>query len=166
MEQFSKGNREYPIFDTSFCIMSKSVYFVPPEFRNITFSDAAVRYGKYSFLAGSNVRENENKKRVLKTLEGRMSDLRKDAIHNPSVTTVPDPENDSTDPLSYFGTPEHRKTVEKTAECVIKKYYEDKGYKHLDVTKSNCGHDFIFSKGELELHVEVKGTSGQNPQFF
>ena len=164
--QFSKVNREHPTYDSSFCITSQSVYFVPPEFRNVTFSHAAVRQGKYSFLTGPNVKENENKKRVLSILERRISALRKNAVHNPTVASVPDPEIDSTDPLRYFGTPEHRKKVEKTAERVVIKYYKDKRYKALDVTKSNCGHDFVFSKGKLELHVEVKGTSGQNLQFF
>ena len=73
------------------------------------------------------------------------------------------------DPLRVFGTPEHRKRVEKAAEEAVKKHYRAKGFLCTDdddVTKKNLGFDFIFRKGPTERHVEVKGTSGDLRRFF
>ncbi|WP_428979445.1 protein NO VEIN domain-containing protein [Cupriavidus oxalaticus] len=45
-------------------------------------------------------------------------------------------------------------------------HYKGKGFDCERVTHLPCGYDFIFSKGRTTLHVEVKGTSGDVPQFF
>jgi len=155
-----------PGYDRSYCITSKSAYFVPPLYRNAPFSDPSVRQGKFSFLAGPDVRLTENKQRVLGLLEQRLADLRAVAIKNPSEQNLPDPEIDAADPLSGFGTAEHRKAVEKAAERAVIQHYKAKGFSHLDVTKTPCGYDFQFSKGRTQFHVEVKGTASDVQQFF
>ncbi|MBY4606376.1 DUF3883 domain-containing protein [Rhizobium sp. 9T] len=153
-------------YDWSYCITSKSAFFVPPEHRKSSFSDPTVRQGKYSFLAGPDVDTNSKKVRVLSIVETKLRELAAVAVHNPSEDKVPDPEVDPADPLSGFGTPEHRKKVEKAAEASVIAYYRAKGFDYEDCTKINCGYDFLFSKGPEAIHVEVKGTASDTPAFF
>ncbi|WP_023638978.1 DUF3883 domain-containing protein [Dickeya zeae] len=150
----------------SYCISSKTTYFIPPEYRTMPFSDPSVRQGKYSFLDGPGVDTNENKKRVLALLNSRLKAMAEFAIENPNGKTLPDPELDATDPLKRFGTPEHRKKVELAAEHAVIEHYKKKGYACERVTHLPCGYDFVFTKGKLVRHVEVKGTSSSTPQFF
>ena len=161
-----RSNTVHWAYDWSYCITSKTAYFVPPEFRTRPFSDISVRQGKYSFLAGPGVKPSENKQRVLSLLGNQMKALAPIAIKNPSEAKVPDPEIDAADPLKGFGTPEHRKKVEKAAEDAVIAHYKNKGFKPHRVTHLPCGYDFVFSKGKTELHVEIKGTSSGVPQFF
>lgn len=163
-----RGDAAHPAYDWSYCITSKTAYFIPPERRTMPFSDTSIRYGKYSFLEGPHVDGNDNKNRVLKLLEGRLKAMSPFAIKNPNENKLPDPELDSADPLNgLFGTPEHRKTVEMAAERAVIEYYKAKGYITCErVTHLPCGYDFIFSNGRSALHVEVKGTASSSPRFF
>lgn len=153
-------------YEWSYCIKSNSAFLVPPENRTDPFSDPSVRQGKFSFLAGPDVQTNERKERVLSILEGRLAKLQKVAVHNPTEELAPDPELDPVDPLKGFGTPEHRKKVEKAAENAVIALYKGKGYKCTNMTKIKCGYDFLFAKGSRSVHVEVKGTSGETAGFF
>ncbi|OEO30083.1 hypothetical protein VW23_001400 [Devosia insulae DS-56] len=154
-------------YEWSYCIRSKSAFFIPPSDRTLPFSDPSIRQGKFSFLSGPSVETTSRKARVLAMLEERLAKLRGVAVHNPSEEREPDPELDAVDPLKGFGTPEHRKKVEKAAEEAVVAYYRDRGYRHFeDKTKIKCGHDFVFRNGTEALHVEVKGTSSNNPSFF
>ena len=150
----------------SYCITSRTAYFVPPEKRTIPFSHPSVRQGKFSFLRGPGVRTTTNKEKVLRYLKRRMKKLKSSVVENPTDGTAPDPGAEPGDPLRGFGTPEHRKKVEKAAEKAVKSHYRAKGFSCTDVTKKNLGFDFIFRKGRTERHVEVKGTSGDHPRFF
>lgn len=161
-----RGNAQHPAYDWSYCITSKTVYFIPPEHRKMPFSDPAIRIGKYSFLEGPGVTVTDNKRRVLQLLEGRRRALATVAIKNPNDDKLPDPELDSVDPLKRFGTAEHRKKVEVAAENAVIERYKSKGYTCERVSTIPCGHDFVFRKGKAELHIEVKGTAGVFPQFF
>ena len=152
-----------------YCITSRNAYFVPPEKRTMPFSHRSVRQGKYSFLRGPEVRTTANKEEVLKLLKHRMKKLQSAVIENPTDETAPDLSAEPGDPLGGFGTPGHRKKVEKAAEEAVKKHYRAKGFSYTDaddVTKKNLGFDFIFRRGRTERHVEVKGTSGDLPRFF
>jgi len=155
-----------PYFDCSYCITSKSAFFVPPELRNNPFSDPAVKRGKFSYLAGPGIEATENRRRVLALLEKKLKSLREIAIHAPNETNAPDPELDQGDPLIGFGTPEHRKAVELAAEEAVKNYYRNKRFRIRRVADLKCGYDYIFSKDDVVRHVEVKGTSMANEQFY
>lgn len=157
---------EAPAYDWSYCITSASAFFVPPGQRTMPFSDTSVRRGKYSFLAGPGVASTPNKKRVLHLLEDRIKTLSAVAVSNPDHASLLDPETDPVDPLKGFGTAEHRKKVEEAAEKVVIQHFKGRGYLDERVSHLPCGHDFVFSKGKNELHVEVKGTSSATPQFF
>ena len=95
-----------------------------------------------------------------------MNRLASVAIHNPNECSVVDPELDQADPLRGFGTPEHRKVVELAAEDAVIEYYTEQGYSYQRTTHLPCGYDFIFTRGESVLHLEVKGTAGTTPRFF
>ncbi|NKK32372.1 protein NO VEIN domain-containing protein [Rhizobium leguminosarum] len=153
-------------YDWSYCIKSKSAFFIPPEDRSIPFSHPSVRQGKYSFLIGPDIDPKPEKKALLKLLTSRLDQLRHVAIGQPSEESVPDPELDPSDPLTGFGSPEHRKKVEKAAEKAVIAYYAKKMFKSKDMTKVKCGYDFLFKKGSTSLHVEIKGTSSENAGFF
>jgi len=155
-----------PTHDRSYCITSRTAYFIPPEHRTMPFSDFSIKQGKYSFLKGPGVDTNNNKKRVLKLIESRLKAMTAVAIKNPNDRNLPDPELDSVDPLKGFGTAEDRKKVEKAAEWAAIKHYKTKGYTCERVTHLPCGYDFIFAKGREVLHVEVKGTASPSPRFF
>jgi hypothetical protein len=103
---------------------------------------------------------------VLALLEAKLRSLRHLALHNPNDKNAPDPELDNADPLTGFGTPEHRKKVEKAAERAVIAHYRSLGFRCSDLTKLNCGYDFLFQKGTSVLHVEVKGASGEVAGFF
>lgn len=161
-----RGDATHPAYDWSYCISSETAFFVAPEDRTSPFSDNSIRQGKYSFLDGPGVTVNDNKRRVLELLEGRLEALRPVSIKNPSEHKLPDPELDTADPLKGFGTPEHRRKVEIAAENAAIEYYATRGFQYERVTHLPCGYDFIFTKGKLEFHVEVKGTASTSPQFF
>lgn len=154
--------------DEGYCITSKTAYFVPPDQRVSPFSDASIRQGKFSFLAGPDIEPDKkgSKRRVLQLLKARLKELASIAVVNPSESNLPDPELDPSDPLKGFGSAEHRKMVEKAAEQAVIAHYEGKGFSHQRVTHIPCGHDFVFTKGKTARHVEVKGTASPNPQFF
>ncbi len=152
----------------SYCITSRTAYFIPPAERNAPFSDPSIQQGKYSFLKDpAGIKDPKgNKQRVFKLLKRRLAELALVAIKNPTTNNPPDPELDAADPMKGFGTPAQRKMVEQAAEKAVIKYYESKGYSHRRVTDLPCGHDFRFTKGKTTLNVEVKGTSSPNPQFY
>jgi hypothetical protein len=103
---------------------------------------------------------------VLSLLKRKLQALHSIAVQNPNADSAPDPELDPVDPLKGFGSAEDRKKVEKAAEQAVIAHYGDKGFKCERVTYIPCGHDFVFTKGRIVRHVEVKGTAGPNPQFF
>ncbi|MGV8831782.1 MAG: hypothetical protein ACOH2N_07405 [Devosia sp.] len=151
-------------YDWSYCITSKSAFFIPPEHRTLPFSHLSVRQGKYSFLTGPDVTKTARKAELLRILEKRLRALRPIAVHNPSEETTPDPELDAGDPLKGFGTPEHRKKVEKAAENAVIAFYKALGFVSTDCTKTKCGYDFLFKKkGSRDLHVEVTLPPAANP---
>lgn len=161
-----RGDAKHPAYDWSYCITSKTAYFVPPEFRTKPFSHSLIRQGKYSFLAGPGVDLTNNKQCVLTLLERMLKELAPQAIRNPNQRNAPDPDIDEIDPLKGFVTAEHRKKVEKAAESAVILFYEEKGFECTRVTHLPCGYDFIFSKGRTKVHAEVKGTVASVPRFY
>ena len=149
-----------------YCITSATAYFVPPEQRTMPFSHPSVRQGKYSFPAGPGVETTARKSKLLRRLKRHLKKLSPVAIANPTDPTAPDPGAGPVDLSAGFGTPEHRKKVEKAAEKAIERHYTSKGWKHKNVTKQKLGFDFVFTKGRKRRHVEVKGTFGAVARFF
>ncbi|WP_367189905.1 DUF3883 domain-containing protein [Burkholderia sp. Ed8] len=72
---------------------------------------------------------------------------------------------------SNFGFPDAdtRKKVEKAAVDFVTLHYDSEGYRVDNEEKSNLGYDlaiFDSTTGELIAAVEVKGTSGDAPNFY
>lgn len=145
-----------------YSIRSKKAFLVPTEQRTRPFSHVSVRQGKYSFLEGPSVVVTPNKRVVLRLIEDRLKALRGVAVANPAGAAADDDE----DPYKNFGTPEHRRKVEKAAERFVIAHYESRGYSCENMTKKPVGFDFRFTKGRQVLCVEVKGTSGEQERFF
>ena len=95
-------------------------------------------------------------------MKRRLKKLRPVAITNPTDARAPDPGAGPAKLLAGFGTPEHRKKVEKAVE----KHYKSKGFSCKNVTSQNLGFDFVLSKGRKRRHVEVKGISESVARFF
>ena len=65
-----------------------------------------------------------------------------------------------------FGTAKENRKVEKAAVQHIERVYRDAGYQITSVEAAHCGWDLTATRGDEELHIEVKGVSGALPRFF
>lgn len=152
----------------SYSISAPIAHLVPPDARTHPFSHLSIKQGKYSLLDGPNVPQTENKRQAQKLIERELRRLAGVAVTNPNTRSAPDTENDETDPLRGFGTPEHRKEVEEKAVAAAKKALKAIGYSCISRERENVGFDLeaTHAKNGGKLHVEVKGTSGSAPRFF
>ena len=129
-----------PVSDTDpsagwkYCITSTTAYFVPPQERTMPLSHPSVRQGKYSFLAIPGVETTARKGKLLRRLKRRLKKLRPVAIANPTDARAPDPGAAPAKLLAGFGTPVHRKKVEKAAEKAVKRHYKAKGFSCKNVS--------------------------------
>jgi len=91
----------------------------------------------------------------------KLAELAEEIVANPEF---------GVDPKSNSGFPDSavREAVEKAAIEKAMEYLEDKKYKVVDRQKDNCGYDLLARRkiNADELHVEVKGTGGQEMRFF
>lgn len=71
-------------------------------------------------------------------------------------------------PQLSFPDPQLRKRVEDAAIGAAKEFLKNKNYRVTDRQKDNCGYDLLAKhrKTNEELHVEVKGTSGEAMHFY
>jgi hypothetical protein len=67
---------------------------------------------------------------------------------------------------SGFGKPEQNARVEKAAIRAVLHWYEHRGWRVASVEDQGCGFDLLCSRSGAELHVEVKGVSGDAEQFI
>jgi hypothetical protein len=65
-----------------------------------------------------------------------------------------------------FGDPKKNRKVELAAIGFAKRSYEQEGFKVTSVESKNLGYDLVASRGSLKLHLEVKGVSGDSPEFI
>lgn len=65
-----------------------------------------------------------------------------------------------------FGTIEENRKVEQAAINFVSKYYKKRGWLVDDVSAENRGYDLLCKRTNEELHVEVKGIAGKQPQFI
>lgn len=150
----------------SYCITSRTAYFVPPEKRTIPFSHPSVRQGKFSFLRGPGVRTTTNKEKVLRYLKRRMKKLKSSVVENPTDGTAPDPGTEPGDPLRGFGTPEHRKKVEKAAEKAVKSHYRAKGFFVHQRYQEKPWVRFHLQEGTDRTPCRSKGHLRRPPSFL
>jgi hypothetical protein len=65
-----------------------------------------------------------------------------------------------------FGTAEQNRKVEKAAVQHVTDAYEAEGYQIVSVEATRCGWDLTATRGNEELHLEVKGVAGSLIRFF
>ena len=138
-----------------YCITSNTAYFVHPERRtpDMSFSHPSVGSAHYMYLRGPEIQATTPRKKVLKLLKHRMKKLQSSVIKNPTEETAPDLGAEPGDPLRGFGTPEHRKKVEKAAEEAVKSHYREKGF---------FVHRRYQEKPRIRLHLQ-EGTDQKMP---
>lgn len=75
---------------------------------------------------------------------------------------------EQTEPVgnARFGEPEQNEKVERAAVQVASECCEDEGWTVRSVEQDRVGYDLLASKGDKERHIEVKGVSGGEPEFF
>lgn len=64
-----------------------------------------------------------------------------------------------------FGTSKHNREVEQAARKAIRTHFERLGYKVKSREKENIGYDFDVRRKREELHLELKGISGEELRF-
>lgn len=64
-----------------------------------------------------------------------------------------------------FGDAETNALVERAAVRKVTKHLKQRGFKITSRERDAIGYDLDAKKGSLELHVEVKGVSGEKVQF-
>ena len=64
-----------------------------------------------------------------------------------------------------FGNAETNRLVEKAAVGRVARLLRKCGFKVVSREKDRIGYDLDATKGQIELHVEVKGVSGEGIQF-
>ncbi len=76
------------------------------------------------------------------------------------------PPSDVRESILFGRDPEENRKVEKAAIRFVTKLYKKRGYRVTSCEAEKCGYDLIATKkGETELHLEVKGVSGNDPEF-
>ncbi|MFO6429928.1 protein NO VEIN domain-containing protein [Erythrobacter sp. W302b] len=152
----------------TFSIKSREAFFVPPEHRAAPFSHTSVGSAKFSYLAGPGIQGDNAKAEVLEILEAELARLTPLAIAQPNPANAPDELEDDIDPLGRFGTPEHRRAVELAAERAVAAELERMGYSVVRRSDEKIGYDLqaIPNRGDSQLYVEVKGTSGPDRRFY
>ncbi len=68
-------------------------------------------------------------------------------------------------PVSYASA-ELRKAIETEAISVVINHFIQSGWKVVSVETENVGYDLFCTKGNEEIHAEVKGTSSNLEQFI
>ncbi len=67
---------------------------------------------------------------------------------------------------AFLGSPENNHKVEVEAINFVTKTYESEGWVVTSVERDKVGFDLICKRGNERLDVEVKGLSGNRPQFI
>ena len=67
---------------------------------------------------------------------------------------------------ALFRDADNNRRVERVAIVAATTFYRNKGWNVTSVEPQNLGFDLICRKGDIELHVEVKGRSGDKPHFI
>lgn len=86
-----------------------------------------------------------------------------------SVSAQPPPPStqpsDATNNGAGFGDPEQNRKVEKAVVDFVIETYEGQGFDVERRESQNLGYDLFAIRGSEEWHVEVKGVSGNAPEF-
>ena len=135
-----------------YCISADTAHLIPAASRMQTVSGDHFKRSPILYARGNG--KNETWRREL-------ASLAEDLVNKPP------PDTDGTPPRFVFPDPEHRKKVElASVEAAL--LFLQKKHKVTDRQKDNCGYDLLARNRKTgeELHVEVKGTSGEAMHFY
>ena len=65
-----------------------------------------------------------------------------------------------------FGQAEQNTQVEEAAIQAVQRWYRRRGWSVVSVEKEGCGFDLLCNRDGQEVHVEVKGVSGDAERFI
>lgn len=65
-----------------------------------------------------------------------------------------------------FGDAEMNRRVERAAVRHVMRHFKREGWAIDDRQRDKCGYDLHATRGRQELHLEVKGTRGDEPGFI
>lgn len=65
-----------------------------------------------------------------------------------------------------FGKAESNRKVERAAISFVSRWFKRKGWSIKSVQEAKLGYDLVCQKGNMIQHIEVKGVSGNNPEFI
>jgi len=138
--------------DYLYCVSSDSARQIPAEKRGKIIPSDHFKRTPIVYARGNGMDDEWRQK---------LAELAEEIVANPEF---------GVDPKSNSGFPDSavREAVEKAAIEKAMEYLEDKKYKVVDRQKDNCGYDLLARRkiNADELHVEVKGTGGQEMRFF
>lgn len=137
-----------------YCIVSESATLIPTADRTITISGKHFRRSPIVYVRGTGSKDTwrtELAKFAVKMVKTPGRVIQKAGM--PSIS---------------FPDAKHRKKVEKKAIDAVQARLKVEGYKIQDRQKDYCGYDLLATRNRQpkELHVEVKGTSSSELQFF
>ena len=137
-----------------YCIVSDSATLIPTADRTITISGKHFRRSPIVYVRGTESKDTwrtELAKFAVKMVKTSERVFQKAGM--PSVN---------------FPDAKHRKKVEKAAINAVRTLLGRKGYNIRDRQKDYCGYDLLATRKRQpkELHIEVKGTSTSEMQFF
>lgn len=69
-------------------------------------------------------------------------------------------------PAISYASAELRIVIETEAISVVTNHFEQRGWEVVSVETENVGYDLLCTKGNVKLHVEVKGTSSNLEKFI
>ena len=139
--------------------IDSSEFFDPSEYGNFESTLKRLQFHSRTPItnSGAKIGLQLRKPRPLSTEDVRVLD---DFIQHRS--------NHTSHPSLSFPDSEHRKKVEKAAIREATNHLVGLGFEIINREKENCGYDLLATRGvePTELHVEVKGTSSEVPEFY
>lgn len=139
-----------------YCISADSGRMIPAAERELFFSGTHFKRAPVIYVSG--VGKNEQWRQELAAF----------AKHVINFYSNSDSGNYWGGAGSGFPSQEHIKKVEKAAIGLAEGYLRKEKYEITDKQKHNCGYDLLAKRKDApsELHVEVKGTSGERMRFY
>lgn len=134
-----------------YCLSAPTAHLIPSDARHHTISGEHFKRSPVLYVRG-NGKDDEWRQKLAKQAEEVVAGTTKNGRGSPKLS---------------FPDPELRKRVELAAIQTAKDFL-GKAHRVTDRQKDNCGYDLLarHKKTGEELHVEVKGTSSPNMQFY
>jgi len=140
-----------------YCVYSQDGYLIPVADRYTTVPGQHFKRAPIIYAQQGNASDQDDWRKEFVKLAKQVMKSATSRKHN------------ETSPYFSFPDPEHRKKVEADSMKKASSYMRAKGYSVKDISKEKRGYDLLAikkSNSEMELHIEVKGTSGSIQRFF